>query len=81
MPRLDPNVVSERLEAFWDRHKAEDLTEIAARAGTSYSYLYQVTHSLRRPSPDLAINLEDATGGEITSDMLLSIQRKDRIDA
>ena len=70
-----PEEANTRLRDWWSRRSVADLMIVVERAETSYSYLYQVCHSYRRPSPELADRIEFATGGELTSELLLSIRR------
>ena len=41
-------------------------TEIAERVGTHKVYINAILRGRRRPSPDMALRIVEATGGEIT---------------
>lgn len=47
---------------------------LAAAAGVSPAMLNQVKSGLRRPSPDLARRIEQATGGEVSAASLLGLR-------
>lgn len=47
---------------------------LAAAAGVSPAMLNQVKSGLRRPSPELALRIEQATGGEVSAASLLGLE-------
>lgn len=44
------------------RKRKSNITKIAARAGCTYQMFWYITKGLKRPSPQLAKRLEEATG-------------------
>jgi len=49
----------------------KELEKIAKKADTKVSYLIQIRNGHRRPSPELAERIEEATGGLVTRMELL----------
>lgn len=60
------------IRRYLDAHPTETQTAIAARAGMSVQKLNDlIAGRWRRPSPELARNLSQAMGGEVSVDELL----------
>lgn len=55
------------INAYFQNHNVHDRRELARAAGTKLIYLRQIRHGHRRPSADLAIRLEHASGGLLTA--------------
>jgi DNA-binding transcriptional regulator YdaS (Cro superfamily) len=51
----------------------ENVTQrkMAGDVGVHYQYLHAIIHGTRRPSPDLALKIEQATEGKVTLRELL----------
>lgn len=47
--------------AFLEKHGKEVAERVAVAAGTNYAYFSQIAYGHRRPSPDLARELVDAS--------------------
>lgn len=58
------------LKQFWQSLSPEDRDAVAAQAETTTAYLRQVLACGRRCGASLAKNIELATGGEISRQML-----------
>lgn len=58
------------LTAFCKRHDVP-LYRLAERMGVSNGNLYRMVRFMRRPSPDMIVRIESATGGEVTAAALL----------
>ena len=50
---------------YWKRHGSEKSREVATAAGTSWGYFEHIMHGRRRPSPELAERLVEASGGQM----------------
>lgn len=61
------------LRQYYDALSAEQRAEIATRAGTRPIYLYQLAYGYRKPSPNMAKRLHQATGFAVP----LSVLRPD----
>lgn len=55
------------ITTYFKSHPIQARRELARAAGTKVIYLRQIRHGHRRPSADLAIRLEHASGGLITA--------------
>ncbi len=51
--------------------KGKSRESFAHDIGTTKNYVNLLVVRLRRPSPDLALRIEQATGGQVTRDMML----------
>jgi DNA-binding transcriptional regulator YdaS (Cro superfamily) len=51
--------------------KGKSRESFAHSIGTTKNYVNLLVVHLRRPSPDLALRIEQATGGQVTRDMML----------
>jgi DNA-binding transcriptional regulator YdaS (Cro superfamily) len=51
--------------------KDQQRQALAIAAGTKVGYLYQLAGGHRRPSNDLALRIEEASGGVVTREELL----------
>jgi len=50
---------------------------LAERAGTSYPYLWQCAHGIRRPSVDMAKRLVVASGNDLDFVSLLAVEKRE----
>ena len=55
------------IPTYFQQHGIHARRELARAAGTKLIYLRQIRHGLRRPSAELALRLEHASGGLITA--------------
>jgi DNA-binding transcriptional regulator YdaS (Cro superfamily) len=51
--------------------KGKSREEFAAKIGTTFNYVNLLAAGARRPSPELALKIEKATGGKVTRDEVL----------
>lgn len=58
------------LKAFRDENGRDGLERLAENVGTSYGYLIQILHGFSKPSPKLARQLVEASGGQLTLEAL-----------
>ena len=54
---------SDNLKKYAAKH---GLVDLAKAAEISYTYMYQLAHDLRRPSPEVARAISEATNGSIS---------------
>lgn len=59
-----------KMKQWWDAAQPAEQHRVAFKCGTTRVYLYQLAHSIRQPSPQLAIRIEGATAGKITRESL-----------
>lgn len=52
-------------KAFFDRYGREESERVALAAGTNIAYFSQIIYGHRRPSADLAKQLEQHSGGRM----------------
>lgn len=58
----------------------KQLERIAEKANTTVEYLLQIKYGKRRPSPDLALKIEEATNGAIDRMQLLYPTSEDPVE-
>lgn len=56
---------------FWSGLRADAKTDFATKLGRSRNYLAQIACGARKPSPLLAREIEEASGGQVTRAELL----------
>lgn len=61
---------------FQEVYGRERAKEVAAGAGISYPYFYQIVTGRRRPSVELAQKLVKASGGEMGFTALLTAEKR-----
>jgi transcriptional regulator with XRE-family HTH domain len=54
------------MQAWLKKANATERSQVAAKAGTSVGYLYQIAGGHRRPSLELSRKLRNATDGEVS---------------
>ena len=58
--------MNEHLREWLANASPERRDEVARNAGTSPGYLWQLAGGHRKPTPEIAERLQEASGGEIT---------------
>jgi DNA-binding transcriptional regulator YdaS (Cro superfamily) len=60
----------------WKQLKNISNKDMAKLIGIHFSYVTHILKNRRRPSPDLALKIEQATGGQVTAMELLYPAKK-----
>lgn len=55
---------------YWKKHGKESCEKLSTAAGTTYSYWKLICNRVKRPGLDLARRLVDASGGELSLELL-----------
>lgn len=55
------------LQHYLKQHRGQAARDLAQATGTSVGYLREISYGLRRPSAEMALKLERASGGLITA--------------
>jgi plasmid maintenance system antidote protein VapI len=63
---------------FLAKYGREEALKVSAKAGTSYAYFTQLVSGNRRPSPELASRLVEASDGRLDFACLLQSHKKIR---
>lgn len=61
---------------FMKTRGESETAAVATRAGTTLAYFKQIAYQYRRPSPELAKRLHDASGGVMDAAELTFMHRK-----
>lgn len=64
-------------EQFLNIYGRERAKQVAADAGTTWQYFYQIANRWRRPSAKLAMKLAKSSGGEMTVSDLVTVSIRD----
>jgi transcriptional regulator with XRE-family HTH domain len=61
---------------YFELRGTKKAREVAEKAGISYPYFWQISRRLRRPSPEVAERLVEASGHELDFVSLLRVETR-----